>query len=254
MRKSRLYPFISASCPLAVCSVPPPSLFLTRSERLRYNQFMSEINLEIVTTSPTRVSLLDLSLAELTDYVQGWGHPAYRARQVWDWIYKRYARSFDEMSNLPKPLRERLNAEAVISPLSVATRVLSLAGDTQKVLFRLADGQTIETVLMLYDKRRTLCISSQAGCAMGCTFCATAQGGLARNLSVGEIVDQVLYFAHYLAHADLEPSMQLERPTTVTNVVLMGMGEPMHNYNNVWTALRRLTDNDAFGLGRATLP
>src|SRR5690606_19861993 len=149
----------------------------------------------------------------------------------------------EEMTNLPKALRERLAENAIISPLGVVTRVVSLAQDTQKVLFRLPDGQTIETVLMVYEKRRTLCISSQAGCAIGCTFCATAQGGLARNLTAGEIVAQVLYFARFLADPAAAPAMDLDRPTAVTNVVLMGMGEPMHNYANVWTALRRLTDN-----------
>jgi len=104
-------------------------------------------------------------------------------------------------------------------------------------------------VLMLYEQRRTLCISSQAGCAMGCTFCATAQGGLARNLTAGEIVAQVLYFARYLADPSAPPETDVQRPTDVTNIVLMGMGEPMHNYDNVWTALRRLTDADALGLG-----
>ena len=102
---------------------------------------------------------------------------------------------------------------------------------------------------MLYDKRRTLCISSQVGCAMGCTFCATAQGGLVRSLSAGEIVAQVLYYPRYLADAHADPSVEIPRPTHVTNIVLMGMGEPMHNYENVWTALWRLTDAEAFGLG-----
>jgi 23S rRNA (adenine2503-C2)-methyltransferase len=210
---------------------------------------MDAINLEVGGADVEKVALLDLSLEELTEYVGTLGQPTYRARQIWEWIYKRYARSFDEMSNLPKALRERLKEEAILSPLQVVTRVVSLAGDTQKLLFRLPDGQTIETVLMVYEKRRTLCISSQAGCAMGCTFCATAQGGLARNLTAGEIVDQVLYFARYLAEPEAEPAMEFERPTAVTNIVLMGMGEPMHNYNNVWTALRRLTSEDAFGLG-----
>ncbi|MCB0139904.1 MAG: 23S rRNA (adenine(2503)-C(2))-methyltransferase RlmN, partial [Caldilineaceae bacterium] len=138
---------------------------------------------------------------------------------------------------------------ATVNPLSLVTQVVSAAGDTQKVLFRLADGKTIEAVLMIYDKRRTLCISSQAGCGMGCTFCATALGGLGRNLTAGEIVAQVLYFARYLARPEAEPKMAIARPTAVTNIVLMGMGEPMHNYRNVWTALRLLTDADAFGLG-----
>jgi 23S rRNA (adenine2503-C2)-methyltransferase len=127
--------------------------------------------------------------------------------------------------------------------------VVSSAGDTQKVLFQLHDGHAIEAVLMLYDRRRTLCISSQAGCAMGCNFCATAQGGLARNLTAGEIMAQVLYFARYLADPGAGPSMDLTRPAKVTNIVLMGMGEPLHNYKNVWTALQRLTATDGFGLG-----
>ncbi|MFZ1756989.1 MAG: 23S rRNA (adenine(2503)-C(2))-methyltransferase RlmN [Caldilineaceae bacterium] len=210
---------------------------------------MTEITLNVGAGQTEKRVLLDLSLDELTEVVTGWGQPAYRARQIWGWVYKHYAVSFEEMANLPKALREKLVAGWRISPLESATRILSQDGDTQKVLFRLADGQTIETVLMLYDKRRTLCISSQAGCAMGCTFCATAQGGLARNLTSGEIVAQVLHFARYLAKTDAEPPMAVERPTAVTNVVLMGMGEPMHNYRNVWTALRLLTDADAFGLG-----
>jgi 23S rRNA (adenine2503-C2)-methyltransferase len=196
-----------------------------------------------------RAALLDLSRTELTSFLAEFGEPAYRARQVWEWIYRRYVADFAAMSNLPRSLRQQLADSAFIDPLTPVATVVSQASDTQKVLFQLADGQTIEAVLMLYDRRRTLCISSQAGCAMGCTFCATAQGGLARNLSAGEIVAQVLYFARYLADPEARPVMEVERPTTVTNIVLMGMGEPLHNYKNVWTALRRLTDPEAFGLG-----
>ena len=148
-----------------------------------------------------------------------------------------------------KDLRAQLAATATVTPLTLVTEMVSHDRDTVKTLFQLHDGQTIEAVLMLYDARRTLCISSQAGCAMGCTFCATAQGGLARNLTPGEIVAQVLYFARYLADASLPPDTSAARPTTVTNIVLMGMGEPLHNYANVWTALHRLTAPDAFGLG-----
>ncbi|MEZ4859862.1 MAG: 23S rRNA (adenine(2503)-C(2))-methyltransferase RlmN [Caldilineaceae bacterium] len=196
-----------------------------------------------------RRPLLDLSLPELAAYVAALGQPSFRARQLWDWIYKRYAADFAEMTNLPQALRARLSAEAVIDPLTPVAEMVSQAQDTHKVLFQLHDGQTIEAVLMLYDKRRTLCISSQAGCAMGCTFCATAQGGLARNLTAGEIVAQVLYFARYLARPEQAPMLAVERPTHVTNIVLMGMGEPLHNYKQVWAALQRLTDADAFGLG-----
>jgi 23S rRNA (adenine2503-C2)-methyltransferase len=197
----------------------------------------------------TLTSLLEFSQEELTTYIVELGEPAYRARQIWDWIYKQYVLDFEQMVNLPKALRKRLSTEATLALFTINAQVVSLAGDTYKVLFQLHDGQTIEAVLMLYEERRTLCISSQAGCAMGCSFCATAQGGLARNLTAGEIVAQVLYFARYLASPTAEPATDVVRPTTVTNIVLMGMGEPMHNYKNVWTALHRLTDSQAFGLG-----
>jgi 23S rRNA (adenine2503-C2)-methyltransferase len=210
---------------------------------------MTAIPLIQPTAPDPRVSLLDLSLPELEAFLAKLGQPKFRARQVWEWIYKRYVADFDAMTNLPKPLREQLAGKATLTPLQPVAEMVSLDADTLKTLFQLPDGQTIETVLMLYEERRTLCISSQAGCAMGCTFCATAQGGLARNLTAGEIVAQVLHFARYLADPSALPMTVVERPTDVTNIVLMGMGEPMHNYKNVWTALRRLTDPDAFGLG-----
>lgn len=197
----------------------------------------------------TRVSLLEMGLDELTEFMKELGQPAYRARQIWEWIYQRYADDFEQMSNLPQSLRAQLAERATLCVVTPVFEQVSLARDTYKILFRLHDGQTIEAVLMLYDKRRTLCISSQAGCAMGCTFCATAQGGLARNLTTGEIVAQALYFARYLAQPGALPDTEVERPSSVTNIVLMGMGEPMHNYKNVWAALRRLTDPGAFGLG-----
>ncbi len=196
-----------------------------------------------------KTSLLDLDQDELVAYLAGMGEPTYRAAQVWEWIYRRHAADFDAMTSLPKALREQLSQRATIAPLELATEVVSATGDTLKRLYRLPGGQTIESVLMLYDRRRTLCISSQAGCAMGCTFCATALGGLARNLSSGEIVAQVLDYARFLADPNALPAVEVERPATVSNIVLMGMGEPMHNYDNVWTALRRLTSPDGFGLG-----
>ncbi len=207
------------------------------------------MQIALPTEAPARRSLLEMDQAQLADYLVGLGQPRFRARQVWEWIYKRFAGDFATMSNLPKDLRTRLAAEATIAPLTLVTEIVSQDRDTVKTLFQLHDGQTIEAVLMLYDERRTLCISSQAGCAMGCTFCATAQGGLARNLTPGEIVAQVLYFARYLADPTLPPATAVTRPTSVTNIVLMGMGEPLHNYANVWAALHRLTDADAFGLG-----
>lgn len=222
---------------------------------------MKTIPLTPPDNSPISRSLLDCSPQELTDFVNALGPrpkrangkaagvPTYRIRQIQEWIYKKYARSFEEMTNLPRALRDSLAAKATLTPLQPVTQRVSKAGDTQKVLFQMPDGETVEAVLMLYDRRRTLCISSQAGCAMGCTFCATALGGLRRNLTAGEIVAQVLFFARYLSEAGEGPKMRVKRPTTVTNIVLMGMGEPMHNYDNVWTAIRRLTAADGFGLG-----
>lgn len=222
---------------------------------------MKTIPLTLPGDAPTNRSLLDCSPQELTDVVNALpagkkrangkaaGVPAYRIRQIQEWIYKKYARSFDEMTNLPQALRDGLAATSTLTPLQPVTQRVSRAGDTLKVLFQMPDGETVEAVLMLYNRRRTLCISSQAGCAMGCTFCATARGGLRRNLTAGEIVAQVLFFARYLSDAGEGPKMRVKRPTTVTNIVLMGMGEPMHNYKNVWTAIRRLTAADGFALG-----
>jgi len=210
---------------------------------------MNIIPLLAPSEAESKVALLELGLDELIEFMKELGQPAYRARQIWEWIYQRYADDFEQMSNLPAALRAQLGEKATLRVMTPVVEQVSLAKDTLKILFQLHDGQTIEAVLMLYEKRRTLCISSQAGCAMGCTFCATAQGGLARNLTAGEIVAQVLYVARYLATAGALPLTEVERPSKVTNVVLMGMGEPMHNYKNVWTALRRLTDPGTFGLG-----
>jgi 23S rRNA (adenine2503-C2)-methyltransferase len=205
-------------------------------------------------------SLLDLTQTQLADLLSGWGQPRYRAGQVWDWLYKKLAADPAEMSNLPKDLRGRLAAETRVSPLERVYEQRSSDGQTVKWLFRLHDGLTIETVLMLYDdvsgssrERRTVCISTQAGCAMGCVFCATGQAGLARNLTAGEIVAQVLAAARWLM-VDDRPLTVDHRPSSIvygrlTNIVVMGMGEPMANYDRTWEALRTITDPDAFGLG-----
>ncbi len=157
------------------------------------------------------------------------------------------------MTNLPTGLRARLAAETTLDPLATEVEQASRDGQTTKWLFRLKDGQTIETVLMLYpelegvrEERRTVCISTQAGCAMGCVFCATGQAGLARNLSAGEIVAQVLAAARWLQAPPHEAGMS---PGRLTNIVVMGMGEPLANYDRTWAALRCITDPDGFNLG-----
>lgn len=183
--------------------------------------------------------IFDLTFEELIDFLTQLGEPKFRAQQVWNWLYHKYVTEFTEMRNLPKSLIEKLEANAVIHSATIASEQHSNDGRTKKVLFKLPDGQYIETVLMRYEKRRTLCISTQAGCAMGCVFCATGQMGFFRNLTVSEIVAQVLYFAHELAQTDEH----------VTNIVMMGMGEPLHNYNHTLAAIDRLTDETGFNLG-----
>lgn len=152
--------------------------------------------------------------------------PGYRVGQVWDGLYRRLL-SPQEMTDLPLRLRRRLDAE--LPPALVAvTEQESDGGETRKWLWSLHDGAQIETVLMHYRDRSTVCVSSQAGCAMACSFCATGQGGFERNLSVGEIVEQVVVAARAAS------------PRRLSNVVFMGMGEPLANYDRMWGAVRRL--------------
>ncbi|MBL8016103.1 MAG: 23S rRNA (adenine(2503)-C2)-methyltransferase, partial [Ignavibacteria bacterium] len=127
--------------------------------------------------------LFDLTFDELTGMITGWGEPAYRAKQVWEQAYRMFVSSFDEMSNIPLKLRARLSEELNFSHIKPHTDLLSSDGHTRKILFDLPDSSQIETVLMGYSVRRTACISTQAGCALGCTFCATGQGGLQRNIT-----------------------------------------------------------------------
>ena len=189
------------------------------------------------------INLYDLTSDELTRLLAEWGEPAFRARQLWEWLYERRAVSFDAMTSLPQALRARLQAGAALGTLALATEQASHDG-TLKRLYRLADGQLIESVLMPYDDdRRTACISTQAGCAMGCVFCATGQMGFARHLTAGEIFEQALRFA-----AELED--QRER---LSNVVLMGMGEPFHNYDESLAAVRLLMERLGIGARHITI-
>ncbi|MFN8377297.1 MAG: 23S rRNA (adenine(2503)-C(2))-methyltransferase RlmN [Anaerolineae bacterium] len=177
-----------------------------------------------------RIDLYSLDATGLETLLGGWGEPAFRARQIWDWLYVQRAPDFDSMRNVPKSLRERLKTETRMGVLELAAEQESSDG-TIKRLYRLVDGQLIESVLMEYDdERRTACISTQAGCAMGCVFCATGQMGFARHLTADEIFEQAIYFARELA----------ARGERLSNVVLMGMGEPFHNYDASIEAVRRL--------------
>jgi 23S rRNA (adenine2503-C2)-methyltransferase len=184
-------------------------------------------------------SLLDISLEHLTQRLETWGEPQFRAQQIWQALYHDLATSPDEITTLPKLLREKLKAEFTLGSLSPAAEARSSDGQTRKRLFRLPDGKSIEAVLMGYEKRRTTCISTQAGCAMGCVFCATGQMGFRRHLRAGEIVEQVLWFARELK----------AKGDRLTNIVVMGMGEPFHNYEATMAAVDRLNDPAGFNFG-----
>ena len=190
--------------------------------------------------------IYNLEHSDLISILTELGEPSYRAKQIWQGLYKQYWNTPDEFTNLPKSLREKLNQVIRFETLKPVKYLDSSDEQTRKTLFQLHDNRLIEAVLMKYDPsthkghgRRTLCISSQAGCAMGCVFCATGQMGFKRNLTSGEIVAQVMYYARML-HAQDE---------SVTNIVLMGMGEPFHNYDNVMAAIDRLNDSDGYNFG-----
>ena len=181
-------------------------------------------------------NIKDLSFKEFVAFLVDRKHPAYRARQVWQWLYQKRAISFDEMTNLSRSLRDELAAAFSIGRLGMLRRAEARDG-TVKFLFALADGESIESVLIPEAHRLTLCVSTQAGCGLGCAFCATAVLGLKRNLTASEIVDQVL-----------EASRTLTDERRITHIVLMGMGEPLANYKQTLRALAIITDGD-WGIG-----
>ncbi len=181
----------------------------------------------------------DLDLEMLKSEMKTLGLPEFRAKQLWQAFYLNLTEEIDQISTLSKELRLTLSEKMSFSHLKAVKRLVSSDNETVKTLFELPDGKAIEAVLMHYDERDTLCISSQAGCAMGCVFCATGQMGFARNLSSGEIVEQVLQYARELKSVD----------KVVTNVVIMGMGEPFNNYEAVMVAIDRLNDPLGFNLG-----
>lgn len=194
-----------------------------------------------VTTMPAVTNLMSLDRDSMESMFDAMGEQRFRARQVLQWMYQRGVTCIDAMTDLGKPLRARLNQEAGISLPQVTARRVSADG-TRKWLLQLADGNCIESVFIPEAARGTLCVSSQVGCALGCTFCATARRGFSRNLSVDEIIGQV-----WLANLELAAAAP---PRVVTNVVLMGMGEPLLNFDNVVAAMRLMMDDFAFGLSR----
>ena len=183
-------------------------------------------------------NLLDTPLPKWEGLLVALGQPAFRARQLRNWVFHTSATDFPQMTNLPLALRERLQESFRLESLTVIRVATSHDGKAQKVLFLLHDGKSIESVLLSYENRLSICISTQVGCAIGCPFCATGQQGFERELSVAEIVDQVLYF-----------SRRLGEGKSINNVVFMGMGEPLANFDNTWGAVEMLNSEDGFGLG-----
>lgn len=188
----------------------------------------------------------DYTQKELLELVK----PSFRAKQLWGWIYHKYAKSFNEMGNLPKDLKEQLSNEYTLSPLEIVMEQKSNDGSI-KYLFRLHDGHTIEAVLLLmrdeelhsdgavkHQRRYTVCISSQVGCKVGCAFCLTAKGGFVRNLTAGEIVSQLLVIKR---ENNIDANRRL-------NIVYMGMGEPLDNLDNVTKAVEIFSDSDGMAI------
>jgi 23S rRNA (adenine2503-C2)-methyltransferase len=202
----------------------------------------------------TPSSFTELTFNQSNQLVASMGEPVYRAKQLRKWVYQNLALSYDEMTDLSLAFRQRLSKEIKLHSLE-PEHVVTGKDDTIKALFRLMDGNTIESALMRYDtdrggERYTVCVSTQLGCAIGCPFCATGQQGFERNLTPGEIIDQVLYFARYLREKSAgNGSSNNKKSGHITNVVFMGMGEPLANYANLWQAIEMLNLPEGFGLG-----
>ena len=205
--------------------------------------------------------IYDLDLPSLQNLLKEWKEPAYRAKQIWQGLYQHLYNAPEQFTNLPKSLREKMAEHTTFTAFKVKVFQDSSDGFTRKTLFELPDKNLLEAVLMRYGdpadnpqitvsapnsenlrgakNRRTLCISTQAGCAMGCVFCATGQMGFKRHITSGEIVAQVMYYAQMLK----------EQNEVVSNIVFMGMGEPFHNYENTMDAIDRLNDKDGYNFG-----
>ena len=186
-----------------------------------------------------KTNIFDLDFDELRKILLAWDEPEYRTQQIWEGLYIQLWSGADAFTSLPLPLREKLAENFEFKNLIVDRALQSTDGETLKYLFKMKDGTTIETVLMSYSERNTVCISSQVGCALGCSFCATGNMGFSRNLSTGEIIEQIIRVEEQLRNQDKK----------LTNVVFMGMGEPFHNYPAVMKVVEIINDQRGFSLG-----
>ena len=180
-------------------------------------------------------ALKNFTEAEMKEFMKEIGEKAFRGTQVYSWIYKG-AKAFDDMKNIPKSLREKLEEVSYIGNIDIELKLESKDGKTKKYLFLLNDGNIIETVMMDYDSRVTVCVSNQVGCRMGCRFCASTMDGLVRNLEPWEILDQIM-------------KIQEDTGKRVSNLVLMGSGEPLDNYDNTKQFLKIVNDENGLNIG-----
>ena len=180
-------------------------------------------------------ALKNFTEAEIKEFMKEIGEKAFRGTQVYSWIYKG-AKTFDDMKNIPKSLREKLEEVSYIGNIDIELKLESKDGKTKKYLFLLNDGNIIETVMMDYDSRVTVCVSNQVGCRMGCRFCASTMDGLVRNLEPWEILDQIM-------------KIQEDTGKRVSNLVLMGSGEPLDNYDNTKQFLKIVNDENGLNIG-----
>lgn len=192
-------------------------------------------------------NLLDFDLPTLTDFLVDQGEKPFRAKQLLRWIHQSRVSDFEQMTDIAKVTRQKLAACCSVTPPALITEQASVDG-TRKWLLNVGTGGAIETVFIPEDDRGTLCVSSQVGCALECTFCSTGRQGFNRNLSVGEIIGQLWWANRSLAENDTATPTRGER--MVSNVVMMGMGEPLANYDNVVAAMRLMLDDNAYGLSR----
>lgn len=187
-----------------------------------------------------RIDIKSLSYQELMTEIEKLGEKAFRGKQIYEWLHQKAVMDFDEMTNLSKALRQKLKEHYLIAPIRMLEKLESQDGYTTKFLFALGDGNVIETVLMKYKHGNSVCISSQVGCRMGCNFCASTLDGLTRNLSVSEMLGQIY-------------AVQNIKGERVSNVVVMGTGEPLDNYDNLVKFIRMLTDEYGYHISQRNI-
>jgi 23S rRNA (adenine2503-C2)-methyltransferase len=197
-------------------------------------------------------SITDLNCIQFEKMAVDLGEPTYRGGQLRKWVFQNLALTYEEMTDLPLAFRQNMKRDIKLHSLEMAQQIAGADG-TVKSLFKCKDGNTVESALMYYGgdggkERRTVCVSTQAGCNIGCPFCATGQHGFERNLTPGEIIDQVLYFARMLRSPKDNADTQSD-PEHISNIVFMGMGEPLANYDNLWQTIETLNSPDCFKLG-----